>query len=353
MKNIQRDQINKLSLLMVFFLIFIGFMSCQPIEEVENMDLETRAFVLTSDVSGDTSESAGTATFTVELAMAPSADVTITLSSSNLNEGTASPTSLIFTPSNWNVPQTVTMIGVDDLIFDGSTSYFAELHPTSNGDAVFNGVAVQPVAIVNLDNDTVLTALGNSNFSILRSGGACPTGFIGGAITLDTEDTDNTDQIDGTGDTIHNSPGIYMPICSTSSADVANVNAMKGSPFVLLRSNGSCPTGYSDGTIVMDSEDDHNTDLMTGNIGDSRTNGSVATLNTCHKDTDPNLDNLINKKFTFLKNGNCPRGSEAGTLRFDTEDSNNKDSYSGNIGDSRISTDFTFSIYLEMCTFIR
>src|SRR5439155_744124 len=70
-----------------------------------------------------TTEAGGTATFTVVLNSQPTADVTIGLSSSNPNQGTVSVPSLTFTAANWNVPQTVTVTGVEDFIDDGDIAY--------------------------------------------------------------------------------------------------------------------------------------------------------------------------------------------------------------------------------------
>ncbi len=73
--------------------------------------------------SGNTDETGTTATFTLVLDAAPSANVTVTVSSSNPSEiaiqGTAAFT---FTPANWNVAQTVTVIGVDDQLVDGAVN---------------------------------------------------------------------------------------------------------------------------------------------------------------------------------------------------------------------------------------
>src|SRR5262249_61950982 len=65
-----------------------------------------------------TTEAGGTATFGVVLTSQPTADVTVTLSSSNPAEGTASVASLTFTPADWNVAQSVTVTGVDDFVAD-------------------------------------------------------------------------------------------------------------------------------------------------------------------------------------------------------------------------------------------
>ncbi|TWU42565.1 S8 family serine peptidase [Novipirellula artificiosorum] len=66
-----------------------------------------------------TSESGQTATFDVVLDTMPTADVSFDLSSSDTTEGTVSVSSMTFTPVNWDVPQTVTVTGVDDVGVDG------------------------------------------------------------------------------------------------------------------------------------------------------------------------------------------------------------------------------------------
>ena len=78
-----------------------------PDRPVINTDDETAGFTVSAD-SGDTTEFGGTATFLIALTTRPSANVTIGLSSSNANEGTVSPSSVTFTPSNWNSPRTMT-----------------------------------------------------------------------------------------------------------------------------------------------------------------------------------------------------------------------------------------------------
>ena len=60
----------------------------------------------------------GAANFDVSLETSPSAPVTVTVSSSDLNAATAAPLMLTFTSSNHTTPQTVTVSGVDDLNAD-------------------------------------------------------------------------------------------------------------------------------------------------------------------------------------------------------------------------------------------
>jgi subtilisin-like proprotein convertase family protein len=88
----------------------------------------------------------------------PTADVTIAVSSSDTGEGTVSSSSLRFTPDRdvaggWNVPQTVTVTGVDDPDPDGSVAYTIVLAPASSTDATYNGLDPTDVAVTNQDND--------------------------------------------------------------------------------------------------------------------------------------------------------------------------------------------------------
>ncbi len=100
-----------------------------------------------------TSENGVTASFAVVLDIAPTADVTIPIVSSRATEGTVSPSQLVFTPANWNVPQTVTATGVNDAIRDGSQSYLIQLNAITSTDASFNGVNPPDITVVNLDNE--------------------------------------------------------------------------------------------------------------------------------------------------------------------------------------------------------
>ena len=91
----------------------------------------------------------------------PSADVTIALSSNDASEGTALPAALTFTggvAGNWNVPQTVTVTGVDDALVDGNITYPVSVgDPASTGDSDYDGLSdgdTADVSVTNLDDDT-------------------------------------------------------------------------------------------------------------------------------------------------------------------------------------------------------
>jgi subtilisin-like proprotein convertase family protein len=102
-----------------------------------------------------TTEAGGIARFSVTLTAQPTADVTIPVSTSDATEGTITVSSLIFTSVNWNVPQTVTVTGVNDAYSDGDKAYAVRLGLAASADPVFNGLDPVDVSLVNTDNDIV------------------------------------------------------------------------------------------------------------------------------------------------------------------------------------------------------
>ncbi len=119
---------------------------------VINMDNDSAGFTISS-ITGNTTENGGTATFTVRLNTAPSGDVTVNISSSDLSEGTVSPASLTFTSLNYATSQSVTVTGVNDTAVDGDISYSIILSAATSTDANYNGLNPPDMALQNIDND--------------------------------------------------------------------------------------------------------------------------------------------------------------------------------------------------------
>ena len=99
-----------------------------------------------------TTEAGGTATFNVALGVAPTADVSVALASSDTSEGTVAPPTLTFTTTNWGTVQTVTVTGVDDSDLDGDVSYNITFTVTSP-DSDWDGLTVAAVAVSNADDE--------------------------------------------------------------------------------------------------------------------------------------------------------------------------------------------------------
>jgi hypothetical protein len=121
---------------------------------VTNLDNDA-AGILVSPTSGrTTTESGGTAQFSVVLLSQPTANVTITVASNDTTEGKVSTNLLLFTPANWDAPQTVTITGQDDAIADGDQPYKIVLSPATSTDPSYSGLDPADVSAVNLDNDS-------------------------------------------------------------------------------------------------------------------------------------------------------------------------------------------------------
>ncbi len=101
--------------------------------------------------SSTVTEAGSQSTFTVKLRKAPSANVTVAVSSDNSTEGSVSPSTMTFTTTNWNTPQTVTVTGVSDSLSDGSVNWNVVLNPASSGDSTYNGLANVNVAMTTTD----------------------------------------------------------------------------------------------------------------------------------------------------------------------------------------------------------
>lgn len=119
---------------------------------VTNIDVDVAAVTVTG-TNLETTEAGGTDQFTLVLTSKPSANVTITFSGVNTSEGTLSDNSILFTPGNWDTPQTVIVTGVDDDIDDGDVHYTINMS-SSSGDGNFNGLTIASVSVVNRDDDT-------------------------------------------------------------------------------------------------------------------------------------------------------------------------------------------------------
>lgn len=104
-----------------------------------------------------TSETGTTTSFTVVLNTIPAGTVSMALSSTNTAEGTVSPAMLSFTAMTWNMPQTVTITGVDDMTADGPIGYTITTAAATSTDGGYNGLNPSDVSVTNLDNDVAPT----------------------------------------------------------------------------------------------------------------------------------------------------------------------------------------------------
>ena len=94
----------------------------------------------------------GTAdTYTVVLNSAPTANITITLDNTN-HQVNNNVSTLIFTPANWNITQTVKVTAVNDTVGEGKHTGVIK-HTISSSDANYNDIAINSVIVAIIDND--------------------------------------------------------------------------------------------------------------------------------------------------------------------------------------------------------
>ena len=141
-------------------------------------DDDTRGVTVTGvSLTMDEADRAGTqdtredqASYTVVLDSEPTDDVSINITAPAMV--TLSPTSLTFTPSNWNQAQTVTATAVDDAIDNAGNERTGRIaHAVVEGDSDYAGVAAESVAVtVNDDDGTPTVTLELDPASIAESG---------------------------------------------------------------------------------------------------------------------------------------------------------------------------------------
>ena len=123
---------------------------------VINNDDDSARLVITpvpSQTPLQTSEKAGKATFSVALNSLPTDDVTFTLTSLDMTEGTVSPATLKFTATNGKTAQVVTVTGVNDDLADGDQQYAVRLSNGVSSDPNYSGKFGVDLPFLNVDDD--------------------------------------------------------------------------------------------------------------------------------------------------------------------------------------------------------
>jgi hypothetical protein len=124
--------------------------------------------IVLSKTSVSTTEAGGTGQFKLRLGSAPTAPVSIGLSSTNQREGTLSPTQLTFTPDNWSTQRTVTVTGQDDCAVDGTAAYQIVFSSANSLDPQFAGLKADTVSATNSDDTDRAGTTNNPNIHICR-----------------------------------------------------------------------------------------------------------------------------------------------------------------------------------------
>jgi hypothetical protein len=179
--------------------------------------INSTAFTVTHITVNPTSglvTTGGTATFTIVLDAAPTANVTIGLSSNDTTKGTVSPASVTFTTVNWATPRTITVTGsINDTVVNAN--YTIVTANATSTDTKYNDLNASDVGVINLANTTPIGGGGG-----------------GGAPTLDTS------LFGVTGSFNTNSAGVVQTEIKGTSADgKLTIDIPKGT--IALDKNGS------------------------------------------------------------------------------------------------------------------
>ena len=132
--------------------------------DVATLDNDIAGYTITPLVGSLTEASTTTASFGIVLNVQPLTNVSFTIASNDLSEVTVANSIISFSPSNWNVTQTISLNDVDDFLIDGSQMATVTTAIESSSDAAFLGLLSQQTTVNVADNDSaeiVLVPLDN------------------------------------------------------------------------------------------------------------------------------------------------------------------------------------------------
>ncbi|MBD2383863.1 beta strand repeat-containing protein [Cylindrospermum sp. FACHB-282] len=135
--------------------------------------------LIINETGGSTNVTEGGATdsYSLVLNSQPTADVTISINSSN--QLTSDTNTLTFTAQNWNVARNVTVTAVDDAVVEGSHSGTIVITAASV-DANYNQLVFPTINVGITDNDTVINGTAGRDTLTGSSSSDYITGFQGG-----------------------------------------------------------------------------------------------------------------------------------------------------------------------------
>ena len=162
--------------------------------DVINIDNDI-AQIIIDTIDQLSGEDGSLASFSVRLSAVPSAPVEVNWASSNINEGDLSSSTIVFSTTNWNQPQVITVNGIDDLIpvNDGAINYNIFVTAISSSDPNFGNIipaSIANVQMINQDNDFagVLVHLVDKDNQTNENGDQVRVGFSLNTMPMGDED---------------------------------------------------------------------------------------------------------------------------------------------------------------------
>ena len=211
-----------------------------------------------------------TETYTVALAAAPSADVTVAVSSGDTGAVTASPASLTFSTTNYSTARTVTLTAVNDA--DG-----ADESVTVSNAATGGGYTVSGDVTATVDDDDQGLTLSASTVSVTEGSTATYTVRLAAAPNADVTvavSSDDTGAVTVSPSSLTFTTTNYS---STQTVTLTTVNDDDGADESVTVSNTSSGGGYDASAGVTATVDDDDQGLTLSASSVSVTEGSTAT----------------------------------------------------------------------------
>jgi hypothetical protein len=189
--------------------------------------------VVQSGGSTTVTEGATTDNYTVVLTSMPTATVTINLTADTqvrVNGGAT--TSLVFSNTNWNVAQSVTVSAVDDATREG-THTGTITHGVTSADTNYNSLIVNNISVNITDNDFLLstTPVANATNVLPCSGNPCR-----GNIVLLFDQSMNTTITPTLVTEFADSPTTFLPISSANSQFVWSTTSFSNDTLTIFPS---------------------------------------------------------------------------------------------------------------------
>ena len=157
------------------------FNGLEKVIEMVNKNVDTVGVNVSAADRLTTSESEGSDVFSIVLKTKPTADVTIVISTDNAEYGRIDGAEegsdklvVTFTPDNWDTPQEIKVVGVED---DGAKNesdhiYHVKFENTVSEDPNYNGLEIKDIEVINLDNDIADAFIDKEKIETLENGDA-------------------------------------------------------------------------------------------------------------------------------------------------------------------------------------
>ncbi len=280
---------------------------------------DVAGFTLTAtDASTTVSESGSTDSISVVLTAQPASNVVLSVTSSDTGEATVAPATLTFNPSNWNIPQTVTVTGVNDDQIDGAQNSTITVSVVdASSDNAFDPLADKTVTVSTTDigiasPDVTIKLTGNQSLVVQSANGKLQVLINNVADTsysnISTATVRSISVDGGTGDNLIDLRNVTSTAFSRTGGVTVSVQGAAGKDTIFGSGFSDALSGGDgddslDGGAGDDSLDGGlNNDTLTGGFGTDSLDGGDGTTDVL---TEFSAANLTLTAFDLTRSGDA------------------------------------------------